>query len=138
MYCAAPINEIYPPTIVIGDGAAEVEIEVNPQHFHTGGALHGSVYFKLLDDAAFFAANSQEQDVFVLTTSFTTYMTRPVSSGKIKAVGKVVNRNNSQWIAEAVMTNDESKEIARGNGIFVRSKTKLIDIPAYAELLNSQ
>ena len=57
----------------------------------------------MLDDAAFFAANSLERDVFVLTTSFTTYLTRPVSSGTLRSVGRVVNRNKSQFIAEAVL-----------------------------------
>jgi len=78
MYLAAPISELYHPSIVISDSEATIEIEVSEQFFHSAGALHGSVYFKMLDDAAFFAANSLERHVFVLTTSFTTYLTRPV------------------------------------------------------------
>lgn len=40
-----------------GDGEAEVSIEVGRELFHASGAVHGSVYFKLLDDAAFFAVH---------------------------------------------------------------------------------
>ena len=87
--------------------------------------MHGAMYFLALDNAAFFAANSLVEDVFVLTTSFTTYITRPVSEGIVTAIGKVVNHNRTQFIAESVMYNDEDKEIARANGIFVRSKTLL-------------
>ncbi|MEH6471129.1 MAG: PaaI family thioesterase [Halopseudomonas sp.] len=131
MYKAAPINAFYPPTISIDEGATEIELAVKPEYFHTAGAMHGSVYFKMLDDAAFFAVNSLEFDVFVLTTSFTTYITRPISSGNVRAVGRVVNRNSSQFIAEAVLYDDNNREIARGNGIFVRSRIKLAAIPDY-------
>jgi uncharacterized protein (TIGR00369 family) len=93
------------------------------------------VYFKVLDDSAFFAANSLEQEVFVLTSSFTTYITRPVSSGKMRAVGKVVNKNRSQWVVESVVYDSEDREIARGNGIFVRSKVQLKDAAGYLDAI---
>ena len=76
----------------------------------------------MLDDAAFFAANSLEGDVFVLTTSFTTHLTRPVSSGTLRSVGRVVSRNKSQFIAEAVLHDSEGNQIGRGSGVFMRSK----------------
>lgn len=132
MYLAAPINEFFEPRILIKEAEAEIEIDVKPQHFHAAGAVHGSVIFKMLDDAAFFAANSLEPQVFVLTTSFTTYITRPVSSGIIRSVGKIVNKNNTQFIVEAVAYDNDQKEIARGSGIFVRGKLHLRDIPSYA------
>ena len=89
MYLAAPVNEFYRPRIEVSDSQATIEVDVKPDFFHSAGAVHGSVYFKMLDDAAFFAANSLETDVFVLTTSFTTYLTRPVTSGTMRSVGKV-------------------------------------------------
>lgn len=125
LYKQAPVNEYFQPTLTIGEGSAEIIIEVQKKFFHTAGAAHGSLYFKAMDDAAFFAANSLIEDVFVLTTTFTTYITRPISSGIMRTVGRVVNRNNSQIIAEAVAYNSDNKEIARGNGIFVRSKIAL-------------
>ena len=131
MYLAAPISDLYHPSIEISDSEATIEIEVAEQFFHAAGGLHGSVYFKLLDDAAFFAANSLERDVFVLTTSFTTYLTRPVSSGTLRSVGRVVNRNKSQFIAEAVVHDSEGNEIGRGSGVFVRSKLLLGGIGGY-------
>jgi len=130
---AAPVNAFYQPLLRVSEGAAEIEIQVEEKFFHAAGAVHGSVYFKLLDDAAFFAANSLEPEVFVLTTAFTTYLTRPVSSGKLKAVGKVVNRNRSQFIAEAVLYGDDGKEVGRGNGVFVRSKISLAEALGYAD-----
>jgi uncharacterized protein (TIGR00369 family) len=132
MYLAAPINELYHPSIDVAEGQATIEIEVSRRLFHAAKAVHGSVYFKMLDDAAFFAANSLERDVFVLTTSFTTYLTRPVSSGRLRSVGRVVNRNRSQFIAESVVYNSEGAEVGRGSGIFVRSKVRLADVQGYS------
>lgn len=131
MYQAAPLNEYYSPSMTVSKSRAEISIDVEPKFFHAAQAVHGSVYFKMLDDAAFFAANSLETEFFVLTTSFTTYLTKPVSSGCMRSVGKVVNRNRSQFIAEAIVYNAKNIEIARGNGVFVRSKMKLMDVPGY-------
>ena len=132
MYLAAPINEFYGPSIEVSDSEAIIEIEVTGDLFHSFGAVHGSVYFKMLDDAAFFAANSLEREVFVLTTSFTTYLTRPVSSGILRSLGRVVNRNKSQFIAEAILYDSEDNEVGRGSGVFVRSKVPLSEARGYA------
>jgi uncharacterized protein (TIGR00369 family) len=132
MYAAAPVNKIYKPVMEVSKGEAVIEIELSEKFHHSAGGVHGSVYFKMLDDSAFFAANSLEE-FFVLTTSFTTYITRPVASGKMKAIGKVVNKNRSQFIAESVVYDSEGREIGRGNGIFVRGKLPLVEAAGYAE-----
>jgi uncharacterized protein (TIGR00369 family) len=132
MYLAAPINDFYRPSIEVSEAQATIEIGVSSKLFHAANAVHGSVYFKMLDDGAFFAANSLEREVLVLTTSFTTYLTKPVSSGRLRSVGRVVNRNRSQFIAESVVYNSEGAEVGRGSGIFVRSKIPLAEAQGYA------
>jgi acyl-coenzyme A thioesterase PaaI-like protein len=92
----------------------------------------GSVYFKALDDAAFFAVNSLVPDVFVLTASFNIYLTRPVSDGDLRCVGRVVHRSKTQYLAEAELFNDAGKSIGRGNGAFVRSTINLSAEVGYA------
>ena len=131
MYAAAPINKFYCPKLEIAEGSATIEIQLSEKLHHAAGAVHGSVYFKMLDDAAFFAANSLDEKYFVLTTSFTTYITKPVSEGLMKAIGKVVNSNKSQFIAESVVYNSDSREIGRGSGIFVRGKLPLNEAKGY-------
>jgi len=131
MYAAAPINQFYSPVMTVSKGEALIEIPLSERFHHSAGGVHGSVYFKMLDDAAFFAANSLEETFFVLTTSFTTYITRPVASGKMKSVGKVVNMTKSQFIVEAIVYDEEDREIGRGNGIFVRGKLSLVDAKGY-------
>jgi len=131
MYAAAPINQIFRPILKVSEGKAVVEMEIRPEFHHSAGAVHGSVYFKMLDDAAFFAANSLEPQVFVLTTSFTVYITRPVSSGKLRAMGRVVNQTRSQFIAEAVVYDAPGNEIGRGIGVYVRGKIPLAQALGY-------
>ncbi|MDX8410357.1 MAG: PaaI family thioesterase [Mariprofundaceae bacterium] len=131
MYLGAPCNDNYRPRLKIGEGRAEVVIPVKKELFHAAGAVHGSVYFKALDDAAFFAANSLVEDVFVLATSFNLYLTRPVSSGLMRAVGRVVNTTKSQMIAESILYDADGREIARGSGTFLRSKITLIEEIGY-------
>ena len=125
LYLAAPINAFYSPEIWISQGETDITIRVKPEFFHAADAVHGSVYFKLLDDAAFFAVNSLIDEYFALTASFTTYLLRPISEGIMKASGKVVYAGARSFIAESVVTDGEGNDIARGSGSFVTSKIKL-------------
>ena len=133
MYLSAPINVYYAPTICIGEGRAEVTIAVRPEFFHAAGAVHGAVYFKLLDDAAVFAVNSLVDDLFVVTVSFNLYLTRPVSKGQMRASGRVVHRSQRLFIAEAELTDASGREIARGSGTFMRSSIPLSSVPGYSQ-----
>lgn len=126
MYASAPINEYFAPRLHIPDaGIAELRLTVRPEFHHAAHAAHGAVYFKALDDATFFAANSLVEDVFVLTTSFTLYLTRPVSEGEIVATGRVVSRSKRLTIAEGVLVDVRGREIARGSGTFMPSSKPL-------------
>ena len=130
MYLSAPINEYYSPMVEISQGQAVIQTEVKPEFFHAAGSLHGSVYFKLLDDAAFFAVNSLVKDFFVLTVSFNIYLTRPVTKGVLIAKGQVVSRSVNYYVAESVLTVNE-KEVARGSGSFLRSRVELASVESY-------
>ena len=131
MYLSAPINQFYSPTIEITEGRSVIEFPVRPEFFHAAEAIHGSVYFKALDDAAFFAVNSLVEDYFVLTVSFTIYITQPVSEGILRAEGRVVSGKTNHFVCDSVLTVG-GQEVARGSGTFLRSKIKLSDTPGYA------
>lgn len=125
MYAGAPVNGWYGPRLTITEGRAELRIPVRSEFFHAAGAVHGSVYFKALDDAAFFAAASLVEDVFVLTAGFNLYMTRPISKGELVAVGEVVHSSRRLLLADAALTDGEGRQLARGSGSFLRSGTPL-------------
>ena len=130
MYLSAPINEYYSPMVEISQGQAVIQTEVKPEFFHAAGSLHGSVYFKLLDDAAFFAVNSLVKDFFVLTVSFNIYLTRPVTEGVLIAQGQVVSRSVNYYVAESVLSVNK-KDVARGSGSFLRSRVELASVESY-------
>ncbi len=125
MYASATVNDYYSPTMQIREGQAEVIIPIRPDLFHAAGAVHGLVYFKALDDSAFFAVSSLVDDVFVLTASFTLYMIRPVSEGEVKATGRVVYGSRRFFVAESVAVNSDGQEVARGSGTFMPSSIPL-------------
>ena len=125
MYISAPVNKFYNPAVKITKSCAEIIVKIRPEFFHAANAVHGSVYFKLLDDAAFFAVNSLVEDVFVLTVSFNLHFLRPVSSGEIKAAGRAVHSGRRMFLAESVLYDSEGREIARGSGSFMKSKMPL-------------
>jgi len=133
MYLSANLNNaIYDTTTVsIESEKATIGLEVVPKYHHALGAMHGSVYFKLLDDAAFFAVNSIVTDVFVLTTNFNINLVRPVVSGKIRAEGTIKFSSRSLWIAEATLYNEANKVVAFGTGHFAKSRVMLSEDIGY-------
>jgi uncharacterized protein (TIGR00369 family) len=124
-YNAAPINAFYSPTLRVSEGSAELILDIQRKMHHAAGAVHGSVYFKVLDDAAFFAANSLVDDVFLLTTSFTVYMLRPVSQGRLKAQGWITHKTGRLFFAESKLEDQDGNPVARGSGTFMRSQVRL-------------
>ncbi len=131
MYHAAPVNAHYSPLLEVSKGAAIITMEVNPAFFHAGHSLHGSVYFKALDDAAFFAANSLVERFMVLTASFNIYLLRPVTGGTLRAEGTVTSASKNLYVADSVLYLDDGQQVARGSGTFMRSRLSLADIDAY-------
>jgi uncharacterized protein (TIGR00369 family) len=126
IYEAAPINVWFKPKLLIpAKGQAEIRGDVRPDFFHAGNAVHGATYFKMLDDAAYFAVQSLVTDFFIVTTSFNIHFLRPVTSGELLARGRIVQNAKRLFVAEATLTNGNGKEVGRGSGTFVPSTTAL-------------
>ena len=133
MYLKAKVNKMIfdTTTCKISEGQAEIGLEISEKYFHALGAIHGSVYFKLLDDAAYFAVNSIVEDAFVLTTSFNVNLLRPANRGTLKAIGKLKYKSKNLFVAESILYNEEGKEIALGTGNFAKSKVPLSEAIGY-------
>ncbi len=126
MYHTAPCNDGLDVTLSIaGEGEAELRLGVDEDDHHAAGGVHGSYYFKALDDATFFAANSLIEDVFLLTTDFHLQLTRPVTEGELRASAAVVNDHPKQLIADGVLYDETGQQLARGTGTFAPSKVEL-------------
>ncbi len=131
MYGLAPCNQGLDLGVTIEKGRATIHMTIHENLFHAANAVHGAYYFKLLDDAAFFAVNSTVEDVFVLTVSFNTQLLRPVSSGELHSTGTLIRASKNLFFADAVVTSDTGKDIARGSGVFSRSKLALSEDIGY-------
>ena len=132
MYAVAPINQYFKPTLQIESGRSELRIDVRQDFHHTAGAMHGVVYFKAMDDAAFFAANSLVEDVFVLTATFEIEFLRPVITGQIRAVAEVTEQTARRIYATAELYDAQNQLVGRGRGEFARSKVRLTAEVQYA------
>ena len=132
LYASAPINAKFASSLEItGEGRARIEFEIDETLYHGAGAAHGTVYFKMLDDAAFYAANSLVTDRFLLTTGFNLHFTKPVRTGKVIAEGKWVSGRKRVFVAESRLVDEEGDEIGRGTGTFMRSRIALSSLPGY-------
>jgi uncharacterized protein (TIGR00369 family) len=130
-YASANCNERLRPKMVVGEGSAEIRFAVDETTHHAAHAVHGAYYFKALDDACFFAANSLVPDHFVLTASFSLEFLRPVTGGELVATGRVVKPGKNLVFAEATLVNENGTELARGRGTFARSKIPLDERVGY-------
>ena len=138
LYASAPINDLFDSTLRIAEeGRAGIRFTVDQRHYHAAGAAHGTVYFKMLDDAAFYAANTLVTDRFLLTTSFNLHFTRPVRQGPVTAEGRWISGRRRVLVAESRLIDSEGEEIGRGTGTFQRSRIALSSLAGYAEALRS-
>lgn len=132
LYASAPINALFSSRIEItGEGAARIEFDIDESCYHAAGAAHGTVYFKMLDDAAFYAANTLVTDRFLLTTSFNLHFVRPVRKSRVVAEGRWISGRRRVLVAEARLVDADGEEIGRGTGTFMRSRIPLSTLDGY-------
>lgn len=133
LYAAAPVNHLFQSNLSIeGEGRSRLVFQVTEQSYHAAGAAHGTIYFKMLDDAAFYAANTLVTDRFLLTTSFNLHFTKPVKAGEVIAEGRWVSGKRRVFVAESRLIDAEGDEIGRGTGTFMRSHIALSGLAGYA------
>ncbi|MBX9858503.1 MAG: PaaI family thioesterase [Sphingomonas sp.] len=132
LYAAAPINRLFDSRLEItGSGTSRISFTIDQQQFHAAGAAHGTIYFKMLDDAAFYAANTLVTDRFLLTTQFNLLFTRPLGEGPVVAEGRWINGQRRVLIADARLIDASGEEVARGTGTFMRSRIALATLTGY-------
>ena len=125
LFAAAPLNRLVESTL------ARIRVTIDERHFHAAGAAHGTSFFKMLDDAAFYAANSLVNDRFLLTTAFNLLLTRPLRAGPVTAEGRWISGQRRVFVAEARLVDAGGEEVARGTGTFMRSRIALSGLPGY-------
>ena len=132
LYRSAPINGLFSSDIEIaGPGLARIRFEAASDTYHAAGAAHGTLYFKMMDDAAFYACNSLVSDRFLLTTAFNLVFTRPIKGGEAIAEGRWISGKRRVFVGEARLLMPDGEEAARGTGTFMRSHIPLSSLAGY-------
>lgn len=143
MYAAAPSQRCAGgwSLFVPRAGAAVVRWEATRGACHAAGYAHGASLFKMLDDAAFFAAQSAAATRFVATSAFMTQLLAPVAPGEaLVAEGTLLSSARSSHTARSEVYSlgagggGERRLVAEGLGTFVALPgAELRGIEAYAE-----
>ncbi len=133
LYRHAGINSLFTSDIQIEEGFARIRFEVDDRFFHAAGAAHGTLYFKMMDDAAFYACNSLVADRFLLTTAFNLNFTKPLRAGSAIAEGRWVSGRRRVFVADARLIDSSGEEAARGTGTFMRSHIPLGGLAGYPQ-----
>ena len=132
LYRSAPINGFFRSRLeIVEAGVARIHFEVDPDGYHAAGAAHGTVYFKMMDDAAFYACNSLVSDRFLLTTAFNLVFTKPLKAGPVVAEGRWISGKRRVFVGEARLLTEDGDEAARGTGTFMRSHIPLSRLDGY-------
>ena len=132
LYRHAAINRLFESEIEIPEpGFARIRFVVGEETNHAAGAAHGTLYFKMMDDAAFYACNAMVSDRFLLTTAFNLVFTRPLKPGPMIAEGKWVSGRRRVFVGEARLIAPDGEEAARGTGTFMRSHIPLSSLEGY-------
>ena len=132
LYRSAPVNLLFESDLVIDErGHATIRFAVTEAAFHAAGAAHGTLYFKMMDDAAFYAANSLISDRFLLTTAFNLHFTKAMKGGEAIAEGRWISGRRRVFVAEARIIDSSGEECARGTGTFLRSHIALASLCGY-------
>lgn len=134
LYSSAPINQLFQSQLtIVESGVSRIDFMLDEQFYHAAGAVHGTSYFKMLDDAAFYAANSLVSDRFLLTTAFNLLFTKPLLRGPVVAEGRWISGKRRVYVADARLVDSDGEEVARGTGTFMRSHIPLSSLPGYIQ-----
>jgi uncharacterized protein (TIGR00369 family) len=132
LYRHAPVNRLFESQLeIVEPGFARIRFRVEESAFHAAGAAHGTLYFKMMDDAAFYACNSLVTDRFLLTTAFNLLFTRPLRGGEAVAEGRWTSGRRRVFVGEARLIDAAGEEAGRGTGTFMRSHIPLAGLPGY-------
>jgi uncharacterized protein (TIGR00369 family) len=132
LYRQAAINRLFRSELeIVEPGVARIRFDVEPSVFHAAGAAHGTLFFKMMDDAAFYACNSMVSDRFLLTTAFNLVFTRPLKEGPVVAEGRWVSGKRRVFVGEARLLLPDGEEAGRGTGTFMRSHIPLTTLDGY-------
>ena len=132
MYQLAPIHNFYEGiNIELSSKKAIITLPIDQRYFHAAMSAHGSVYFKLLDDAAYFACQTEITDFFIVTTSFSVNLLRPITGGTVKAIGEMEFASKQMFSASSRLFDEKGRLVGTGQGQFLKSSLPINEVDGY-------
>jgi uncharacterized protein (TIGR00369 family) len=97
-------------------GRVVLELEAGPQHRHGGGVVQGGVITQIADAAMGMSLGTlQEDGIWNTTIELKINFIRPVVSGRIRAIGRVVDMKNTLLFSEADVLDEQGRLVARAS-----------------------
>jgi uncharacterized protein (TIGR00369 family) len=97
-------------------GRVVLELEAGPEHRHGGGVVQGGVITQIADAAMGMSlATLQDDGEWNTTIELKINFIRPVVSGRIRAVGRVVDMRNTLLFSEADVLDEQGRLVARAS-----------------------
>lgn len=105
----ARISEAEPGRVVL-------ELEAGPRHRHGGGVVQGGVITQIADAAMGMSlATLQEDGMWNTTIELKINFLRPVTSGTLRAVGRVIEMKQTLLFSEADVLDERGRLVARAS-----------------------
>jgi len=105
----ARISEAEPGRVVL-------ELEAGPQHRHGGGVVQGGVITQIADAAMGMSLGTlQEDGLWNTTIELKINFIRPVVSGRIRAVGHVIEMKGTLFFSEAEVLDEQGRLVAKAS-----------------------
>ena len=131
MYLAGSANQYLDAGIEVSDGKAEIVVPIQEKFLDATGAVHESIYFGAMVDAARFAATSAAGAVVLTAVGFTMNLAGSVSEGDILVRARLMGNSEGHFLVEAALTDSKGEEIGRANGAFTGNGTELTEEMGY-------
>jgi uncharacterized protein (TIGR00369 family) len=97
-------------------GRVVLELEAGPEHRHGGGVVQGGVITQIADAAMGMSLGTlQEDGLWNTTIELKINFLRPVISGRIRAVGRVVEMKQTLFFSEAEVLDEKGRLVAKAS-----------------------
>jgi uncharacterized protein (TIGR00369 family) len=97
-------------------GRVVLELVAGPEHRHGGGVVQGGVITQIADAAMGMSlATLQEDGLWNTTIELKINFIRPVVSGRLRAVGRVVDMKTTLLFSEADVLDEQGRLVARAS-----------------------
>ena len=97
-------------------GRVVLELVAGPQHRHGGGVVQGGVITQIADAAMGMSlATLQDDGEWNTTIELKINFIRPVVSGRLRAVGRVVDMKTTLLFSEADVLDEQGRLVARAS-----------------------